>query len=164
MASTWENIDNWLLVNLKAQMGADSAYTTIKLASYHDEILTAPQQWEPLTLPAAFVESSMVNIAEAEHGIGTPNENLSYRYGISVVALCPTKAQAKSQARTLVARLRQFLYYTYANLPALAASEGEKVEDVVIGNGFMRPIPATGGKWWAFALYDFQVLTHSRSI
>lgn len=164
MTTLWGDVDNWLLLALRDQMGAPSAYTTLKLASYHDEILTAPQQWESLTLPAAAIESNSVTIVDGESGIGTPNESLSYRYGVSVVTLCTTKALARSQGQEMVSRLRQFLYYTYLNLPTLDEVGGEKVTDIEIGNGFTRAIPATGGKWWAFALYDFIVLTHSRSI
>lgn len=161
----WEAIDNWMVTNLAARMGAASAYATLKLASYHDEILTVPQQWADLKFPAAFVESTSADVLTAEMDIGTPNDNLSYRYGIAIVTLSDTKKQAKNDGREMAARLRQFLYYTYLELPKLATVSGETVEDVVIGSTFVRPIPATkGDKWYGFALVGFNVRVHSRSI
>lgn len=160
----WDAIDNWLVTNLAARMGAQSSYTTLKLASYHDEILTLPQQWIDLSLPAVFVESVTADILNEEMDIGLPNDNLRYRYGIATVTLCDTKKQAKTQGREMAARLRQFLYYTYLELPKLAEVGGEKVEDVGVGNVFVRPFPAPkGDKWFGFTLFSFDVRVHSRS-
>lgn len=163
MASLWTDIDNWILVNLAAQMGKASAYSSLKIASYHDEILTMPQEWAELTMPAAFVESSNGTIGEPEHDLFSPNQIVSYRYGVAVVTLEATKIVAKDNAKTLSDRLRQFMYYAYKNLPRLDNGNGS-VSDVVFGECFVRPFMATKpGFYYGFAIQSFDVLVHSRS-
>ena len=162
----WNDIDAWFVANLRTQMGQPSAYTTLKLKDVKDEILTDPQSWANVEMPAVFVESRIGKPVDAEHGgIGSPNQTIRFRYVFLAISKGEDKATAKSDAKNLDYRLRQFILFAISGLRGLANTAGnERVNRLEFAENQVNNFPiarGVNGNYYGTATHAIDVYVRS---
>jgi len=165
----WNDIDSWFVTNLRAQMGSGSSYTTLKLLTIQDEVLTDPQTWSVIDFPAVMIEGRTGRPVEAEHGgIGTPSQTVRLRYVLLAVSLGKDKATAKHDAKTLDYRLRQFILYAINNLRGLAnTANSERVNRLEFAENYVNIFPiarAVNGSYYGTATYAIDIYVRSNQL
>lgn len=165
----WNDIDSWMVTNLRSQMGNGSSYTTLKLATVQDEILTDPQAWAAIDFPAVMVEGRTGKPEASEHGgFGLPNQTMRLRYVLLGIVLGKDKTTAKQDAKILDYRLRQFILYAISNLRGLAnTANNERVNRLEFAENYVNIFPiarAVNGSYYGTATYAIDIYVRSNQL
>lgn len=156
-ACLWADIDTYLRAALVADLGAASAlYSTLRLGKTNgvDEVTVGPEIDEQhATLPAALIVSQRAQYTEGELGNVL---NVEYPYIIAVVASHATYTTLKANLQELARRVR-ILLDTRGVFGPLASTDGEQVNDVVLGNIEITTWGPVEGSYYGAAEVPFVV-------
>ena len=128
--SLWTDIDNYLVTAITTDMGAASAYATLKL----DQVVLSdsfqPDRYNP---PTAIIFSNTARpIEQGPHADGEVHIYTEYRYFIAVIDNEQTTyAQGKANAQILLQRVREVIRGRFA-LGGTTSTIGETVYETVI--------------------------------
>lgn len=139
----WNRIDAYLVAQLTANMGAASSYTTLKLAK-----VEAGETFDidHVTMPYCLVRGVDVRYDnEGPHGDGDIHfDDIRYPYDIILVAEATTTALAKSYAKELLSRVREWVRSDFY-LAGLVDDDGEIVRRSELGE-LRIGVVGTGGQ------------------
>jgi hypothetical protein len=153
-ACLWNDIDSYLISALTTDMGAASAYSTLKLAS--TPLLA--DQFEPakVTFPGVIIVTGEAEHSPGPHGDAVVHLDIRYPYWIVPICSSSTFALAKADAKTLAGRVRDVLRSRYA-LGGLAATGGEVVTQTEIGATHIEVRGPNAGAYLGVAIVEFDV-------
>ena len=159
-AILWTDVDNYLLTNILADMGSGGLYGTLIV----NEVLLSdsfkPEKYNP---PTVVIFSNNVRpISQGPHGDGEVHIYSEYSYWLACVDdEQTTYAVAKSNAQTLVQRLRTFLLTRFA-LGGLASTFVETVYETAIKDMRVEVLGGNvGGKFKGVGAVPFIVRTET---
>lgn len=160
-ACLWADIDAYLIAAVTADMGAASAYATLKIAGVEvGEIVNPEQKTLPFVLIRGYEASEGDDYA---HGDGVIHlDNMRYPYEIFAFAVSATAAQAKIDAQELRRRLREMMRSRHALDGIAPASDGETVIQTNMTGGGVQVRGMAGsnrGAYLAAALLELEVIT-----
>lgn len=127
----WNRIDAYLVAQLTTAMGAASSYTTLRLAT----VATGETfDIDHVTLPYCLVRGVDVRYEnEGPHGDGDVHfDDIQYLYDIILVAESASEADAKSAAKELLSRVREWIRGDLW-LGGLSDDDGETVTHCELG-------------------------------
>ena len=171
MAEAIENvIDPWLKTQFTTDMGRDSSYDTLKLATIDTGILRTPKDWEGWTLPALGYSNRNI-VRTADQHIGGYRVNKQITYVLSFIAYGTEQVSIQS-SRTLLTRAELLLktLSTTTSLTGLTNDYGEVCNFISwfansrtkeAGMSRLRKSidPANAGKW--FCAQDISIVFHT---
>jgi hypothetical protein len=129
MESIENVIDAWLVEKLTESIGTGSDYATLKVKRIEAAILRTQKDWESWTLPGIGIATRIEQWQADEHigGNIVLSNNIPY---VLTIVVNGEEATAISNARTILARLKDALKTFHADVGALTTDTDEQVERV----------------------------------
>lgn len=148
--SLWHDLDAWQVDIIKAAMGQDSGYATLKLARVDTALVWDLQVWLDWPKPAVAVISFMEERQPGPHGDGIAHFTKRYP-SIWLAVTEGTQADAKRDAKILVKRMETLargLYKQALTIPA--DGSGERVVNLWLGRGELSAtrVPDSSDDLW----------------
>ncbi len=167
-ACLWTDIDDYLYTTITAQMGAASAYDTLKVRQVViDEVWGLDEAKKNNKFPLVLIFSDSSEIEPGGHGGGNVRFANTYTYRLVSVTMTDIgKRQCKRESKEMRRRLREVLRYGMtpgaSSFGALASTDGERFKNIEYGPAeiqiFGRADQDTG-TYYGVTWQDFRILT-----
>jgi hypothetical protein len=167
-ACLWTDIDDYLYTTIHAQMGADSAYTTLQVRDVIiDEVWGLDEAKRNNKFPLVLIYSDTSEIEPGAHGGGVVRFANEYTYRlVAVISTTVGKRQCKRDTKEMRRRLREILRYGMTpganSFGSLVSSDGERFKNIDYGTAeiqiFGRADQDTG-TYYGVTWQDFRILT-----
>lgn len=166
MASLWEGIDDYLIAQLDAEMGADGIYGTYQLKRvFFDDMLSLEQSVLIDEFPIALIRSLDASASVSEHGNLASSGKLllenEYEYRIITLAQVDGREECREIGQEMRRRVLTFLAKRRA-FGGLSAADGEHVTRIVLGESTLDMWSRSNDDdavWYAIVEVNFTVLT-----
>lgn len=125
----WVDLDNLLVTQITAQMGASSPYTTHQVKTVVAHPLHSVRDWEGWTLPAVVVLGVRVERQPGAHDSNGPHYDKRYPYGLAAIVE-GTRSTATLAAKLLEKRLE--IVCKTLNFNGIGGTDGEQIQKAIL--------------------------------
>ncbi len=138
-ACLWTDIDDYLFDTITAQMGAASAYESLKVRDVIiDEVWGLDEAKKNNKFPLVLIYSDSTDIQPGGHGGGNPRFANEYAYRlVAVISTTVGKRQCKRDTKEMRRRLREVLRYGMtpgaSSFGSLVSTDGETFKKLEYG-------------------------------
>ncbi len=167
-ACLWTDIDDYLYTTITAQMGADSAYGTLKVRQVIiDEVWGLDEAKKNGQFPLVLIYSDSSEIEPGAHGGGAVRFANTYTYRlVAVISTTVGKRQCKRDTKEMRRRLREILRYGMtpgaSSFGALVSTDGETFKKLEYGPAEIQIFGRAdqdAGTYYGVTWQDFKILT-----
>lgn len=161
MDNIWAAVDDQLKTLVSDQMGADSAYATLHLATIKATILRDASDWQGWALPAAVISGRFLNYQNSNEHPGIHYQKLML-YSLALIVE-GTQEGSVADVKELIKRAETAL--VQAGLTSVQIG-GEKIDgkkpsleraEIML----MRKSSSLLDQWYAVGFLDFQVVSRT---